>query len=123
MCMFSTLFINELWTLTPFSYTTYQLFPFVDTAITKRAYYALACHYAVMVVILMVLYYKFDKLRVVFGVWFILNALEFIEYFLTYNKAVFFVHIGSHEVGINMTNIKYLVLSFLTIFKIITWSR
>ena len=69
----------------------------------------------------MVLFAKFDKLRLVFGVWFVLNCLEFIEYFLTYNKAVVFVHWNGNEIGVNMTNIKYLVLTFLTMFKIIKW--
>lgn len=118
LCMVSTLFVNELWTLEPYSTTTYQMFPYAETWISKRAYYALACHYAVMVIILMVLYTKFETYRVLFGVWFILNALEFVEYFLTYNKALYYLHYKQHQVGVNMTNIKYVVLIILTGFEL-----
>lgn len=107
----TTLFINELWTLEPYSTETYKMFPFTDTLISKRAYYALACHYAVQVVTLMVLYAKFDSYRFLFGTWAVLNALEFVEYFFTYNKSIFFLY----DFGVNMTNIKFLVLIILSI--------
>lgn len=117
----STLFIKEMWTLIPWSASTHKLFPFSDVMITNQTYYSYACHYAVALVVSMVIYDKFDQCKSVFGPWMILNALEFIEYFVTYNQPLAYVTAGDHKFHVTITNIRYIVISILTIHKLLTW--
>jgi hypothetical protein len=55
--------------------------------------------------------------------WFLIfQVFELIEYFLTYNKPLYFVPVPGEDIGINITNIKIVVMFVLIIKKYFTWN-
>lgn len=114
----SSLFLKELWTLFPDSLVTYKMFPYSDTMITKQTYIWFLCYYGIWLIIVHSWYYKFPDYRTLFGVWFLFQAVEVIEFYFTYNEALYYLHYKQHEIGVNVTNIKYVVLIILTGFEL-----
>jgi hypothetical protein len=113
----STLFLKELWTLFPYDTETYKLFPYSETMMTKQTYIWFLCYYGIWLIILHSWYYKFVDYRIIFGVWFLFQIAEFVEFYFTYNEALYYLHFRQHKIGVNVTNIKYVVLIFLTGFQ------
>jgi hypothetical protein len=113
----STLFIKELWTLFPADPTEINPFPFSDQPITKQTYIWFICYYAIQLIVVHTWYMKFPEWRLVFGVWFIFQAMEFVEYFLTYNESKIWFLIDRHQININVINAKYITIFTLTLRK------
>lgn len=114
----STLFIKELWTFYPYSEQTYKMFPYSPTLITKQTYFWFFCFYAIQLIVVSSWYYKFEECRVIFGVWFIFQFLEVIEYYLTYNEPHLWIWVDlnrEHKIGLNVIKFKYLSVGVLTI--------
>ena len=57
-------------------------------------------------------------------IWFVaFQFLELIEYILTYNKAIYRLSILGLNIGINITNIKAVVMFILVTKKVLTWNH
>lgn len=69
---------------------------------------------------MMILAYAFllvmPEYDIVLTVWFFLQVIEFVDYFLTYNSPWFYVW----NLGVSITLVKFAVLSILIIY---TWTR
>lgn len=115
----STLLLRELWTLFPDSTVAYKMFPYSDTMITKQTYIWFLCYYGIWLIIIHSWYFKFSDYRLLFGVWFLLQVAEVIEFYFTYNEALYYLHFRQHKIGVNVTNIKYVILIFLSGYELI----
>lgn len=115
----STLVIKELWKLFPYSEVTFKMFPYSEQMITKQTYFWFFCFYAIQLIVVSSWYYKFESYRKIFGVWFIFQALEVIEYYFTYNEPHIWICFGDHkeehQIGINIIKFKYVAVIGLTI--------
>lgn len=118
----STLFIKELWTLYPSSTLEYKMFPYSETMITKQTYIWFMCYYAIQLIVVHTWYYKFPEYRLIFGVWFILQVMEFIEFLFSYNEALLWFYIDTHKINLNVINLKYLTIISLTTHHLI-WKQ
>jgi hypothetical protein len=114
----AALAIREAWTLIPFSAHTFDPFPFYDIELNIQTYVYFLCHYVSM----MVFAYAFTTLlisfRPILTTWFWLQAVEFIDYLLTYNSPWFYIF----TLGIGITVTKFLVLSIISVRQL-QWNK
>jgi len=96
--------------LIPESNLTFTPFPYSDVQITRQTYIAFACYYASNILIAYAFTMLVHAFHDVIKVWFFLQVVEFFDYFLTYNEAWFW------KIGI--TEIKFLILAILIIYKV-----
>ncbi len=115
----STLFIDKLWKLFPDSNIVYQMFPYSIVEITIQTYYWMICLNIITLIYIHTWYYKFEEFRLIFGVWFLFQTLQFFEFFFTYNEALAWLEIGKHKIALNIMNFKYFTVASLTLHKLI----
>lgn len=122
--LFATYLLHELWTLWPKSETEYAAFPLKpDILITRQTYIHMLCKYAIWVIMMAIIYAMYPEARDVM-IWFVaFQFLELIEYILTYNKAIYRLSILGLNIGINITNIKAVVMFILVTKKVLTWNH
>jgi hypothetical protein len=107
-----------------------QPYLFSQQKVSREYYVFGASKYAISLILVGLIHHMFKllgtdhrafekgrKIMVLF-VWF--QFFELIEYFLTYNEALFFIQNPIYPVGINITNIKIVVM-FIILAKEIAW--
>lgn len=116
VCILIALFVRELWILLPENLTMIEPFPFHKMEISVQSYMYFACFYCSMMIFAYAFRMIMPEYDLVLTVWFFLQVIEFIDYFLTYNTAWFHIN----NLGVSITLVKFAVLSILTIY---TWIR
>ena len=104
--IFTAIFLKELFLLMPEG-KYIEPFPFYDMRITAQTYFYFACAYVGMMIIAFIFTKVLNEFKIVAHAWFILQALEFVDYLLTYNSTWF--NLGFIPVGITL--LKFLILS------------
>lgn len=120
--VFSTYLIHEAWTL-PFFNSTAVIQPFVlsNQEVTMQYFVFGASEYAIWLILMAVIYHLFTAAREVM-IWFVIfQALELLEYFISYNEPWGFIPLPGKDLGINITNIKMVVM-FVVVTKHILWN-
>lgn len=127
-----TLFIKDLWILHPEILQNYndipyhKLFPYSDSLITWPTYIYFACAHVVQLIVLRVLWVKFEGYRYLFAVWFWIQSAQFADYFLTYNESKILVEFQlfgvMHRLKIGFTLLKLVLLPAMVIFED-TWKK
>lgn len=116
--IFASFFLRELWTLFPENNNLIKPFPFSQQEIVFRTYIWMMCGYVMPCLFGFVLSeYSSPKAQLFFDAFFVLAILEFVEYLLNYNQYWFKIQ----GIGVNITNIRYVILSGIILFKLITW--
>lgn len=118
LLIFSTFLLRELWTLSQKSDEFITPFPFSNQPIKYQTYVWMMCGYGVQ----MILYFVFMQMsgrrtHLFFSVLFILATIETFEFILNYNEYWFKIS----GIGVNITTIRYVILSSIILFKILTW--
>lgn len=110
----STLFIEKLWKVAPYSKVTYPMFlPYSDTLITKPTYYWFFGIYTIQLIYIRVWYVLLPQYRLIFNTWFIFQMLEVLEFYLTFNEP----HIFFLGLGITVVKLKYVGILISTIIQ------
>ena len=127
----STLIIRYLWTLHPDNYIyedpnlipVYKMFPFSDQKISWPSYLYFPCLNIVQLIYIRVWMKVFDRYRNIFHVWFVIQAMQFGEYFLNYNEAQMSIHFGRYPLAIDLTLAKMVILPILFLLYDVIWRR
>ena len=114
--IFAALVTRELWILLPDISGTFDPFPFAEVQITWDTYIYFACFYVSMMILAYAFLHLMTSYQTILTVWFFLQTIELIDYFLTYNTAWF--HIG--PLGVSITLVKFVALAFIIIY---TWTK
>jgi hypothetical protein len=125
LALYTTYPIHEVWTLKMFSVDKMVTpYIFLPNQQVSEAYFVFgACEYLIWVVWAAVVHVLFVEARSV-TIWFLIfQSLEVVEYFLTYNEPLYFIPVPGEDIGINITNIKIVVMFPLVVKKFFTWNR
>ena len=112
--LFGALVLRELWILLPTNEATFDPFPLYDIQITRPTHVAFACGYASMMILTYCFSLLMESERLVMYFWFCLQAVEFLDYFLTYNTAWF----SLMGFGIGITVIKFTTLFTVILYRL-----
>lgn len=112
--LFGALLMRELWILLPENKETFDPFPFYDIQITRQTYVGFACTYVSWLIISYCFCILIDSENLVMRSWFYLQAVEFVDYFFTYNTAWFTI-LG---IGIGITITKFTILFTLILRRL-----
>lgn len=126
----STLWIKALWTLHPDALLpaeqipVYKMFPYSDTPISKPTYIFFICSHTITLIYIYVWGQMFGRYKNLFLIWFVIQTVQFGEYFLNYNEAQLWYYIGPYKLDIDFTLLKIvgLPITFL-LYKVIWRSR
>lgn len=117
LLILSALVVREAWMLLPESPALYRPFPYCDIEIGAQTYFGFVCHYAFILIIAVAFWYLVEGYRDVVSIWVVLQAVEFVDYFLTYNTA-WFTFLG---IGVGITYLKITTLSLVISYKL--WNQ
>lgn len=118
LLIFSTFLLRELWTLFPKSDALIKPFLFSEQQIGYQTYVWMMCGYAIQIIIYWALIQIVtDKTHIFFNVVFALAVLEIFEFIFNYNQYWFNIS----GIGVNITTLRYVILSSIILFKIVTW--
>jgi hypothetical protein len=124
-----TLWIKALWTLHPDALLpnadipTYKMFPFSDILITKPSYFYFICLHAITMIYVFVWGEVFKSYRNLFKIWFIIQAVQFVEYFFNYNEAQLWTFIGPYKLDIDLVFLKMVGLPVVFLLYNVIWNR
>lgn len=121
LLLFSTLLIRELWTLIPYSSETHSYFPLIHKELTLRTYIYFPCEIIADTIIIYVLWMSFAELAVVFKIWFWLQIVEFVDYFITYNMKWFTLSLLHWDIDFGITLLRMIILFIIISTKLISW--
>lgn len=127
----STLIIRFLWTLHPDSFIyedpneipEHKLFPFSNQLISWPSYISYACLHVVQLIFINVWMNVFNRYKNIFHVWFAIQAIQFGEYFLTYNTPQMSVNIGRYPLPIDLTLTKMVLLPSMFLLYDVIWKQ
>lgn len=111
--IFTAIFLKELFFLLPEN-VFIRPFPLHNIEITLQSYLYFACSYAGMLIVAYIFSRTLTRFRGVAETWFILQGIEFADYFLTYNTP--WCYFGQLPIGITL--VKFIVLFSLIIYKL-----
>lgn len=113
--IFTAIFLKELFFILPKKQwiTPFPFYP--EMEITKQSYFYMACSYAGMMIIAFIFSKKLGSFWIVGHAWFILQAVEFADFFFTYNTHWFSVF----GIGIGITLLKFCILFLIITYKLI----
>jgi hypothetical protein len=123
----SAVWVKLIWMLHPHAdipfdqIPTYQMFPLrPDILISKPTYIATACGHIVWLIFATVCYFKFEQFKKAFAALFIIQLIQFFEYFANYNEpfAWQIVNLFGHETEIGFTLIKLVVPMGIFIYQL-----
>lgn len=118
--IFASFFLRELWTIFPANDRVINPFPFAKQEINYQTYIWMMCGYVIPCLVSIVLMqYASQQAYIFFHAFFILAVLELAEYLLNYNR--YWFTIGG--VGVNITMIRYAVLSGIILVKLVVWKN
>jgi hypothetical protein len=100
-----------------------QPFLFVDQVVSQQYFIFGASEYLIWVIWAAVVHVLFVEARDVTKWFLIFQSLVVVEYFLTYNEPLLFIPIPGDRIGINITNIKIVVMFILVFKKCFLWNR
>ncbi len=113
--IFAALVTREAWLVlrlfSPFLQGEITPFPFYPITIAIETYAYFACYYLSMMIIAWAFVIIIPQYHTILSVWFFLQGIELIDYFLTYNTPWFTV-VG---VGVSITLVKFIILGILMI--------
>ncbi len=98
----------------------YSMFPLrPDIMISKPTYIATACGHIAWLIFSSVCYFTLSDYKKIFGVLFIIQFFQFIEYFFTYNEPFDWqvIDLFGHEVELSLTLVKLVVPTCMYIFQ------
>lgn len=114
-----------LWTVLP-DQGLIKPFPLSDQEIYFQTYIWIATIYMAFLILTWVMFQLSDKLRQFFNVVFILQALQFVEYFCNYNQTWF--HITLYDsayttlsIPVNIAMIRFPILLFFAVKTFVQW--
>lgn len=107
-----------LWTVLPDRGMIHP-FPLSDQEIPSQTYIWIATIYAAFLLMSWVTFRLSERSREFFNAVFILQACQFIEYFINYNETWFKVY----NVPINIAMLRFPILFFYAVRTFVTWSR
>jgi hypothetical protein len=111
LLILSALVLREAWLLIPESTATFDAYPFHDMRVTRQTYFYFAFQYGAMLIFIFVFVHLVNDYKEFFHIWFVLQLIELIDYFLTYNTAWF--KVGDISVGITLIKLVTLTLTIL----------
>jgi hypothetical protein len=109
----SSLVLRELWILFPADYTAYKMFPYSEIEITKQTYWSYPLRFASEMMWTAAIYLFIQKFRFFFHVLFVVQFIEIIEYFYTYNEPWF----EAFGIPVGITVTKFIVLTLTIIMQ------
>lgn len=107
----ASLVIRELWILLPADYQVYPMFPYSDILITKQTYWSYPLRFASEMLWTAALYLFFQNFKSFLHVLFLVQFVELIEYFYTYNEPWFETVVFGAEIPVGITVSKFIVLT------------
>lgn len=120
LLILSSLVIKEIWVFLP-EYVNcsspIKPFPFYDIEIYPQTYVSYPCDDIGRLMLIYLIGKKLVHYKPVAEAWFILQSIEFVDYFFTYNTAWFKVG----DLGIGITFTTFTVLTVITLERI--WSQ
>lgn len=125
---FLTLPVSLLWKLHPHAYLPFdqvpwfELFPLSETKITWPTYVSMICNNAVKLMWIYVIWELLPGFRWSINTWFVIQALQFVEFFFTYNETQIFVQFLWHDVEIGLHLAKLIIPWLVFIFEA-TWKK
>lgn len=123
----STLWIKALWTLHPDALLpaaeipVYKMFPYSDTQISKPTYIFFICSNTITLIYIYVWGQVFVKYKNLFLVWFVIQMVQFGEFFLNYNEAQIWYYIGPYKLDIDLTLLKIVGLPITFLLYKLIW--
>jgi hypothetical protein len=127
--LLSTLFIKALWTLHPDALLppneipVYKMFKYSDILISKPTYFYFICAHTIMLIYIFVWGELLPRYRKLFVIWFVIQALQFVEYFFNYNEAQLWYFIGRYKLDVDLTLAKMTVLPATFLLYDYIWRR
>lgn len=125
---FLTLPVSLLWKLHPHAYLPFdqvpwfELFPYSETKITWPTYVSMICNNAIKLMWIYVIWELLPGFRWSLNTWFVIQALQFVEFFFTYNETQIFVKFMGHNVEIGLHLAKLIIPWLVFIFEA-TWKK
>lgn len=110
----SALALREAWLLLPEGKGTFDPFPFYDIQIAQQTYFYFACYYGSNLILIFAFLEAVNHNREFFHLWFALQTVELIDYFLTYNTAWF--KVGEISIGITLVKLVTLTIMILALW-------
>ena len=123
-----TLPISYLWKLHPHSVLPddqvpwLNLFAYSDTQITWPTYISMICNNANKLIWIYVVLELLPRFKWSLNTWFVIQALQFVEFFFTYNETQFFMYFGNDRVEIGLHTAKLIIPWLVFIFEAI-WKK
>lgn len=119
MClMFTGYVVRELWTLVH-NDPLVSPFPFSEQQIYFKSYLYIGSVYCMWCITTYILYAMSTEFKTFWHWVFIIQVLEFAEFFLNYNEA----WSTYRDVNINVTNFRYIALFLIIIYEFIRYGR
>lgn len=110
----SALVLREAWILIPESSNTFDPYPYFDAQVSRQYYFYFAFYYASNLLFVYTFYEVIKDHKEFFHLWFALQTVELIDYFLTYNNAWF--KVGAISVGITLVKLVTLTVTILVLW-------
>jgi hypothetical protein len=107
----SALAFREAWLLIPESAALFDPFPFYDIQISQRTYFYFAFYYGSNLIFICAFLQLSPYFKEFFHIWFGLQFIELIDYFLTYNQTWYLV--GQIHIGITLIKLVTLTITIL----------
>jgi hypothetical protein len=126
----SALVLREAWLVIPESTNSFDPYPYFDAQVTRQYYFYYAFYYASNLILVYAFLEAVNKYKEFFHLWFALQTVELIDYFLTYNTAWYKipVYIGlplgwdpiDFTINVGITLVKLITLTITILFL---WNR
>jgi hypothetical protein len=110
----SALVLREAWLVIPESTNSFDPYPYFDAQVTRQYYFYYAFYYASNLILVYAFLEAVNKYKEFFHLWFVLQTVELIDYFLTYNTA--WLKIGPVSVGITLVKLVTLTITILVLW-------
>lgn len=123
----STLWIKALWTLHPDALLpadqipVYKMFSYSDTPISKPTYIFFICSHTITLIYIYVWGQVFVNYKNLFLIWFVIQVVQFGEFFLNYNEAQIWYYIGPYKLDIDLTLLKIVGLPVTFLLYKVIW--
>lgn len=121
-----TLPVKFLWKLHPHAalpydqIPEYKLFKYSEITITWPTYISYASEHVIWLMWIYAACMMFPRFKWTFNTWFVIQFLQFGEYFFTYNETQFFAYLFGHKVELGLHLVKLILPSLIFIWEL-TW--
>lgn len=97
-----------------------HLFPYSETVITWPTYISMVCANINKLIWVYAACEMFPKFKWSLNTWFVIQALQFVEFFFTYNETQFFTYLFGHKVELGL-HLAKLILPWMVFIWEMTW--